>query len=198
MTNLLKVQTVWSGIEGAPYYSTMHFGAGADEVESQEAADAMTSFWNICEPIIRSGLTWEITPEVLVFNDVDGALVRADVIVGGFGAGTNVGEILPRAASGLVRWSTGVVVGRRFLRGRTFIPLPTETNNDVLGVPTAGYKTTLQSAIDNLLGDITVAPYIWSRPQKDAEGNITRDGDSAPIQSGTVWDEWAYLRSRRD
>lgn len=188
MTNLLKVQTVWTGIEGAPYYTTLHFGAGADDVASQDAVDAVETLWQSLEVIIRSGLTWTVNPEVIVFRDTDGGLVRTDTVTALTGIGDNTGEILPRASSGLVRFSTGVVVGRRFLRGRMFIPLPTETSNDTVGKPTSAYKTSVQSALDALLANGDVALYIWSRT----------GGTSAPVQSATVWDEWAYLRSRRD
>jgi hypothetical protein len=94
------------------------------------------------------------------------------------------------------------VVGGRRLRGRTFVPAPVEGASITNGIPSAAYRTALQNAADNMIGDPDVDLVIWSRPRAaDPEAVppvAARAGSHAIVGSATTWAKWAVLRSRRD
>lgn len=88
----------------------------------------------------------------------------------GAGAGTVVGDLMPRQVSALIRLMTNVA-GRRG-RGRMYVPFPSETSNGIAGTPTAAFNTLIENFADALevdlvlapaAGPITLRPCIWSR-----------------------------------
>lgn len=188
MTNILRLQTVWSGIEGAPYYSTMYATSDGLAAGAEASQSAVKTFWDSLLPRIRSGLRYDMDAQVEEIDDATGNLTGAYPVTPRTGFATNIAEILPIQTCGLVQWTTGVIVGRRLLRGRTFIPLPTESENDTLGVPTTAYSGALRVAAAALISSASIELLVWSRTH----------GVSHVVTNGTVWSKWAGLRTHRD
>lgn len=187
MADLCRLRTSWTGLQGAPYLSTIYF-ARVDSTTASDAADAVAALWSGCAADIRSTLAWEVEPDVATIDDVTGALVGVDNISGGHaGNGTSTQESLPFATQGLLRLASNTVVSGRILKGHLFIPGPTE-NVGGEGTPTSGYKSSVLAAWADLLASGPAIPVIWSR----------KHGVSAPVLSASVWAQWAVLRSRRD
>jgi hypothetical protein len=89
---------------------------------------------------------------------------------------------------------TGVVVGTRLLRGRSYIgPMAVVTNLN--GVPTAASKTSLTTAGGSLLTGATAsAPVVWHRPDP-----VTHTGGIIQTVTGVAVDsKYWIMRSRRD
>jgi membrane-associated protease RseP (regulator of RpoE activity) len=101
--------------------------------------------------------------------------------------GTNAGQQLPWQSQWLVRWRTGVYVGGREVRGRTFIPGPT-VNGQLSGIPTSAAITALDTASTTLANDATAALAVWSKARGVAEN----------VSAASTWNRFASLRSRRD
>jgi hypothetical protein len=78
----------------------------------------------------------------------------------GVGAGTVVGDILPRQVRGIITLRTDLAGPAH--RGRCYIPFPCELDNALGGVPVAGYMTNL-----NALGTVMLA----NTPALGAAGN---------------------------
>lgn len=187
MASILRVRTTWSGYQGVPYLST-HYFARTDGDSAAFAADAVAALWVGAKDVISSSLSWNVEPEVAVLDSTTGTLTGVDNVAGGrSGTGDASGEILPFSTQGLLRLSTADVVSGRILRGHTFIPGGTEAHNN-LGVPTPGYRTVINAAFTDMFESPSTALIVWSRTH----------GAIGPVLSGSCWDQWAVLRSRRD
>jgi hypothetical protein len=105
-------------------------------------------------------------------------------------AGASASEPSPWAAQVLARWRTGVYVGGREVRGRTFFPGPLESN-----------------ITDGVLPVVAVNAYdlIWSTHLADADTLAAGDrviwsqthGAAYNVSSASTWNQLAVMRSRR-
>lgn len=187
MASILRVRTTWTGYQGVPYLST-HYFTRTDGDSAGFAADAVQALWVGCESIISNQLSWNVEPEVAVLESTTGALTGVDNIAGGLsGTGTNGAQVNPFSTQGLIRWQTNDVVSGRILRGHTFVPGSCESDNEG-GVPSSGYKTAVAAAVSDMLASPSQFHIIWSR----------KHGAIGPVLSGSCWQQWAVLRSRRD
>lgn len=181
---MLRVSTVMTGVPGAPYYSNMFFD-GTDAPAASAASDAVHVFWT------SFGAAMMNTIDIQVESDVDLVDAATGQVTGQFNvpqtpiAATGVGTPLPWANQGLVRWTTGVFVNGRQLRGRTFIPAMQEENSQ-LGVPLPASLALWQPWITALA--TTGGFGIYSQTHRQF----------ALVEAGSPWDNWATLRSRRD
>lgn len=184
---MLRVQTTWTGPSGGPFYTLMHFD-GDTSGEAEPAATAVLNFWTAMQAAISSQVTRHVEEEVLRIDPATGNVTA--VFTGAarpFTAGGATGSPLPWHTQGLMRWRTGVFIAGRELRGRTFIPGLTEDANDN-GRPNSSMVTSANNAAATLIGAATADLTIWS-PTHGVEHTAA---------SGTLWNEWGLLRSRRD
>lgn len=186
---MLRVTTVWGGVgQGLPYYSTHYFG-GETSGEAAAAAAAVAEYWNDNSQIITTGLVPVVQPEVEVVQPTNGQTIGVHVVTPPESDVAATGDVLPWTTQGLVRWRTGVFVGGREIRGRTFLPGMMEANN-LVGVPAPTWNTIANQAAASLItasvpaGDLVV----YSRTHFQA----------AVVTSGSSWNQWATVRSRRD
>lgn len=199
--SLIRVQTVWSGVAGAPYYTNLYCIGPLSTNNGNDMATAWRVFLTTIAPNIGSGLTATIDPELLEFNEVDGVVTSAGNTIQAPVPMTGGGDVLPRANQALVQWTTGGIVHNRRVRGRTFIPGATEPDNSSSGTPAPAVGTPLQTAIDTYLSTMSGRARIWSRPvtEENATDKVpARPGSAHAILSGKVAPYWAVLRSRRD
>jgi hypothetical protein len=181
------MRTTITGVTGSPYVSTQYF-TGSTDSEAASAASAVGAFFTSIKQKWPTTMSFMVEPFCDVINDATGELVAIANIGGGVsGTGTSAGVPLPWATQGLLRLSTGTVVGGRLLRGRIFVPGTTEIDSDV-GVPTATYTGALTTAYAALVTALPGKLRIWSRT----------NGTSALVSSASPWNQFAVLRSRRD
>lgn len=181
-----RVETVILGVAGTPYLSVMHFD-GTGGTQAQAAADAVSTFWGGIQSAMSSTLTAEVQPEVVEFTLATGQPTGVHSVTGSSTTGSEAGEPLPWATQGLIRWRTGFFAGGREVRGRTFIPGPTE-NRSTAGRPDSAYQTDLQNAASALIGNAEANFGVYS-PTKAAFASAT---------ASSVWGQWAVMTSRRD
>jgi len=187
VASILRVRTAWSGAQGVPYLST-HYFTRVDAGSASAAADAVAALWTGCAEVISNTLDWSVEPEVAVIDSVTGSLTGVDNVGGGnSGSGTSESQILPFTTQGLLRLGTTSVVSGRILKGHTFIPGPTEASSEG-GVPDSAYKTVVAGAYDDLAAVPDAELIVWSRTH----------GATGVVASGSCWEQWAALRSRRD
>lgn len=187
--SLFRIQTVFSGVEGAPFLSTMYFTG--DPLGPAGAVTAVDTFWDNLAGVMATGLLWTVNGEVSEINQETGALVDVHNVTPAGGAGSAGGDRTPAATQGLIKWNTGVVVNGRILRGRTFIPCPNEAQG--AAAPNATYVLALATAGNNLIAS-PAGFQIWHRPTTP----VAADGSSELVQACTAWNKYAVLRSRRD
>jgi hypothetical protein len=177
-----RIRTVWTGPPGAPFLSTHYFNSLL--IVPQLAAEAVDAFWNDCSSHIDDAAVWQIENDVAEIAQDTGDVISVASIGSLGGSGLAGGEQMPAATQGLVRWRTGQYVGGREIRGRTFIPAPTESHGS--SVPNTEY---LQDIAGAAAGLVAMPEFvIWSKQNGLAPG----------VTAASVWNQWAVLRSRRD
>jgi len=189
---LARVRTIWTGpqVVGGGVTDLYFNGSSGDE---DDMVDVVAAFWGALDGDIATGNTATFEPEVVNINEGTGAIISI-VTLGVVPApvvGQSVADQLPTATQGLMRWGTSGIVNNRIVRGRTFLPAMVESNNDN-GQPTTAFGVTADAAALAYIQNGVVLPMIWARP---APG---RAGSQHNVLSGSLWSQWAVLRSRRD
>lgn len=184
---MLRVRTQFSGVQGAPWLSTMFFQAATEDGTTAAAAvSAVGAFWTTVKALINSSITYTTLAQV-DFIDVNGNHTGAANTTPATGTGGAATGILPMAVQGLVQWRTGTYINNREVRGRTFIPGLT-TGALSSGALASASQTTINSAASTLIGNATAHISVWDRTHSGV----------ATVVSGAAWSQFAVLRSRRD
>lgn len=199
MTEMLRVTVNWTGFNGAPGYTNLHFRDFTEGPVDQAMADgsvAKVDSWIAnWQSSLPSTVKFQVNPQVQRIEDTTGDLVGFfNTTPAAQRTGTGTGSY--SAASGMCfNWYTNGVRNGRRIRGRTFVvpvagnalgPDGTLDDTKVTGLRTA--TASLLSATGS--GDFGV----WSRPS----GPGATDGAWWLTTSFTLPDKVAVLRSRRD
>jgi len=198
---LLRVQTVWGGVAGSPYYTNWYCIGPLTTNNGATLHNATHNFLISLQSTLAAGLTAQVQPEILEFNEADGVVTNAGAGNVGLVTFSGLGDQIPHSNQALIQWTTNGIVHNRRVRGRTFIPGALEAENSPTGTPLPAVGNPLQTAIDTLLSTTAGTMRIWARPYKSkgAEDPIPpRPGSAHAIVSGKVAPYWAVLRSRRD
>lgn len=191
MAEVGQVRTILSGFTGAPGYCNMHFfGDPYSGATAASNVTAVVAFWNGVADRLAQGTTFAVQPDVHVFDEVTGALLRVESTSPG--AQSIFAPSGPYAAGvgAVATWNTAAVHGSKQLRGRTFIvPLDGgqyENNGTIgaIGLADIRAAVTTLGAIANF--------GVWGRPIDGA------GGEWSACTGGTVRDHVAWLSSRRD
>ena len=185
---MLRVNGVFTGKPGAPYYNQLHFG-GSTSLEAVAAANAADDFWNHMANALDTQMTWSSGPEVELVDIATGQVTDSFAITPETVDFTGTGEVLPYATQGLLRLRTNTFINGRRVRGRIFIPGVTEFMNTG-GTVILATQTLFQDAGNLLLTSASGAGglVVYSPTHREA----------APVASCAPWDQWAVQRSRRD
>jgi hypothetical protein len=186
---MLRTTVVLSGVTGAPYYSTLHWG-GNTAGQAQAAADAHGHFWNQLQARLDGAMVADVGTDVQQIDPATGQIIQNFVVTGGQVQFSSAAEPVPQATQALLQLRTGDYVNGRELRGRIFIPGITETDS-ILGKPDAALITALINAYDFAMlngGTAAGGHVVYSRTHFQA----------SIVQDVSVWGEFAVLRSRRD
>lgn len=201
--SLVRVQTVWTGVAGAPYYTNLYAIGPLTTNNGNDLANAWHAFLVSLTALLTSGMTATFDPELLEFDETTGNVTGAGNTLAAPVTFTGLGNDLPHSSQGLIQWTTNGIVHNRRVRGRTFIPGVLAAHSDADGRPLPGIDTPVETAIDTLLSTMSGRMRVWSRPfeQKDpdkVDKNPSRLGSAWPIVDGNMAPYWAVLRSRRD
>jgi hypothetical protein len=182
--NLWRVRTAINGGPGGAELSTMFFDASSGS--AQDAADAVRAFWNDVKNYMHTSYVCTVEAAVYTIDSTTGLATGITGTSTTTVTGADNSDPLPPATQGLARWHTGVFIAGRELTGKTFLPGVTEFYSTT-GVPSGAYITAINLAISNLQssGPITFGIYSRTHHQFDQ------------ATSGSVWGQWAVLRSRR-
>lgn len=182
---MYRIRTGMTGSQGGQLLSTQFFNVIGGLTAADAVADLHT-FWTTVAGQIANDLTLQIEQEVAEVDIATGEVTGIVPVSSASISGGDTRNALSWATQGLLRLRTGTYVGGREVRGRVFIPAPTDGNNSN-GQPATGYQTAINAALATLLGSSTSELMVYSRKHRDA----------VPVLSGTVWNQWAVLRSRR-
>lgn len=186
MTLIRKVDVVWTGLGGSPYYSQFFFDH--QEGKASAAATAVSTFFTANAGRIALGLVGAVQDDQTIIESSTGQPVAVEQ----GGSAPNItasgsSEPLPSATQGVLRLRTNVFLNGRRLQGRLFIPSPVE--NDSNGRPSLQYRQ-LWEGSGNTLRTSSVSFGAWVVFSRK---NLV-DGQ---ISAVSCWEQWGVLRSRR-
>lgn len=184
--SVFRVRAAWTGAPvNGPSVSTFFFNDAGGS--AQDASDAVADFLGALDANLSNALTWTTEPEVDTLSVGSGTLEDVTAVTPATGVGGNSDTWLPTTTQGLIRWSTGVITNGRALKGRMFVPGFGE-NNSSAGVPGSATVSGVNTIVNAFVAANTGFFSIWSRTH----------GTLASVISGSMWNQWAYLSSRRD
>lgn len=185
MAALRKIPVAWSGAAGLPGLSIFYAPFGTDA-----GADLMT-FFNAVKGLFPSSVQWQVPTSGDTITDSDGAITGAWTAgTGGSVVGTGSGTYAAGVGA-YINWQTGTIIGRRRLKGRTFLAPFITLNYDSSGSITPTALTTAQAAATALASSGHLV--IWHRPTSIGAA----DGGSGAVVAGQVPDQVTSLRTRR-
>ena len=200
--SLVRVQTIWTGVGGSPYYTNLYALGPAATNNGNDLAQAWSVFLASLAGVLRSGLQAAIDTELLEFDETNGNVTGAGTTTAVGTNFTGAGDPLPPANQLLIHWTTNGIVHNRRVRGRTFLPGALESHNSGIGTALPIVGTPVQTGLTQLLTTMAGRMRVWSQPfvQTDPTNikNPTRLGSAHAISASSVDGKWAILRSRRD
>lgn len=184
---MLRVRTLFTGVDGSPYYSNLYF-PGTLSTDAQSRADAVRTFWFGLTTLLRTPMLATIDPFVPVISESTGEVTGGFTVTPPAQVGfTSTGAAMPPANQMLIRLSTPTYFAGRRLKGKLYIPGLTENTNDPGGVVSPTDRGTVLTALAPLLTGANRLG-VWSR----------KNGAFVQVDGASAWEKWAMLRSRRD
>lgn len=195
-----RMRVTLNGFAGAPGVNTFFFfGSSPSTFTATDAAQARTAletFFGALKTFYPNTTSILCDSSADILDPVTG-LVAGSVSAGAATGITGTGGLsgAPRSAAMCISWSTGQAVGRRILRGRTFLS-PTVvgvwgSDGNLQSSYIATATTAAQALVDAAGADLA----IWHRPKPLTSGN---NGLAANVVSFKINKVGAVLRSRRD
>ena len=194
-----RVQAIMTGFAGAPGLMQFYFnGAAAGSFTTADATAAVAAvraLINSCSGVFPGSVAIQVQSAVETLEATTGQLIGVEAatpvaVVAATGTGTVV-----IAQGPLIQWFTGLVVGRRLLRGRTFLTPSTQNDLASTGTVAPAVIVTVLAAANAYIATTGPSPVIWHRPVPYATG---ANGVASEIVSAQVPSTVAVLRSRRD
>lgn len=184
MSNLKRIQVVYTGLPGLPGTSTWY--GHEDGVSTHDQVAAVLAFYTSLATTLRSGLHITVPDTAEIVDSTNGQTTGLDDTgAGGTVECSNNGGETTWGTQILCQLRTGFYTSGRELRGRIFIPGATQDDTDS-GFPSAALISAVQTPLDTLIGSANLAVY------------STTHRTWASVSSGGVWSKYALMRSRRD
>lgn len=186
MSNVFRVRVLWTGGVPGGGISTFY----KDDTTPVDLSNLKT-FFTALAPFLPPAVVISIPNNVDSIRVSDGAL-QANIPATGSGTVTGGGNSAYSAGVGaFINWQTGVVVGRRMLKGRTFVAPLAQGLASTDGTLNDSLRSSLDAAA---LALVAHAEYmIWHRPTPA----LPTSGDARVITSAQTIDRVTALKTRR-
>nr|CRY97325.1 hypothetical protein [uncultured prokaryote] len=192
-TNLTGTAVVGGGV------SDFYFG-GDSVADPQAAVDAVAAAWDVFTVQTKGWVASWDTAQAVIDAATGIQQLFTTVTPPANVAAAGAGDMVANATQALVKYQTAGVVAGRSVRGKTFIP-GQQVNNIVNGKVSAGFMARGPDFVDALMAAAPDAVFgIYSRPFTPGVGDTRppRSGSFHEVIGGTLWSQFAVLRSRRD
>jgi len=187
---------LWSQFGGQAAVNRIRYEVTASVGLLVTYSDVLTEFAGIFPSLMRALLSVQATYRGLGIREINNPLKPAPAYDDqDTGVGDIAGDVLPSQVAGLLSFQT-LFVGPA-LRGRIYLPFPSEGSNSSGGAPVAQYQTDLAIlgtvavaplVVTNGASSITLTPVIWHR----ASQTTTR------ITTFRARGQWATQRRRAE
>lgn len=198
MASVYRITAVWSGFTGAPGYSKFSFSDLTDATSRNAAGAKVRQLFEDLKPYRGNAMSVLVNPSIDEFDMATGALTGSAAMttpptasVGTGGTGVYAG-----GAGFCVTWNTSLILGRRRVRGRTFF-VPSLVCFDADGTLSPTAVAAISTAANTFLALTAPRPNVWSRQWSTSSPPVQIGGALAPVDSFTLRDMTAQLRSRR-
>lgn len=183
--SMFRLRSVFTGVAGCPWYVNTHH-EGTISSEAEAAATALQAFWQTQQATIPGPIRVDIEQTAVVIDPATGLQTGQLPVSAHSVSFSSSGAGLPHQVQALIRLGTGSYEGGRQIKGRIFVPGLITGASTGQGTLNANVITSLQAAATTLSTDSKLV--IYSKKNKSA----TR------VQTVSVWDQFATLRTRRD
>ena len=182
MVSLNRIRIGWTSTIGIDGVSTFY-----TQVSPSTAIPQLVNFFVALQPYVPTDVTWSCPSSGTTIDAASGQNIAAWVApttapFGGLATGSYA-----KPCGVLVNWNTGLFIGGRALRGKTFVVPATTNSFDTDGNVTAACKTALTNAGNTLAS---------SAAQLEVYSTSTRQ--HGIITTAAVPTKAVVLRSRRD
>lgn len=182
-----QIRVLWTAAGGAGGETAMHF------LDSASTADILTdvnAFLLALQPRLASTTSAVASPNIRTLDTSTGVLVNeVGITPPAAVVGTGGATAVPNASQGLIRLRTTLVINRRFLQGRIYVPGMGTSTMLATGEVNPAAVTSLAAAGNVLV--LGARSVVWHRPVAGSGGTIS------PISSASGWTEFAVQRRRR-
>jgi hypothetical protein len=198
VTSVYRVTALWDGFHGAPGYSKFSFADLTDATSRNAAGAKVRELFQTLRVGMASSWTVQVQPTVEEFDMATGALIGAAAMTTppAVVTGTLTGSNYAGGSGYCITWNTGLIIGRRRVRGRTFF-VPAINVFDTDGTINSGSHTLISGAAATFTALTAPRPHIWSRQWSGTTPPVQVGGALAPVDSYTLKDMASQLRSRR-
>lgn len=194
-----RIQVILTGFSGAPGLINLYWnGATSGAFTAGDATTAVAAARALLDAIkagFSASCTMQVQANVETMDAQTGQLVgvvAAAPVAAVLGTGSGTTLV---AEGPLLQWLTGDVVGRRLVRGRTFV-VPSASSALVTGGQVLGsFVAAALAAMATYIATVGPSPVIWHRPVPFSTG---ANGSAHEIIAAGVPLTVAVLRSRRD
>lgn len=189
-STLRRVEVQVTGVAGSPYYIVGYFTA--DSGTTNQCITAWMTF--VAGVTSGSSIAWPsgalITAQdvVQLVDPATGQPVGTEVGTALSVTGTGTGQMMSPATQILTEWHTNNYLNGREVRGRTNHPCVRAADATTSGAPSGATISGWNSAASALIGDANTVFVIWSK----------KNGQWFAAESGSTWNKFSVLRSRRD
>lgn len=204
MARLWRLQFGLSGWEGGPGVNTFHTtvppNPGIDTVN--DVVMLFLTAYSTVSDYFAEDITIAPPSEVLEIDMATGelqeihAVAVTDTIFSGAGA-----DAMSRATMGKLQFRTDAIVDGRRVHGGVFLgPVGTNALSDTGGIAPP-FIAAAKNAFDGLMNAVAFTEArlaVYQRPRKAGASLPARDGSFGHVQSVSLWNRPAVLRSRRD
>lgn len=208
MAQLMRMRWVGTGPAAQdPVLLQTFYRPGTIGGSTSDATDILAKFKTFLTANVTNfytGMVYRPQLNLDVIDDVAGDLVNSwSGTDPGSVTGTGSGDPLSPALAWVIRLPTATVVRKRFVKGRIFFGIPSESRSDAPGgTPSAAGAVVMQTAMNAFMTSFISGTQlvIWARPVYNADRTVRlHDGTNAPVISATVRsDGWGTQRRRRN
>lgn len=198
MPTAYRVAAVWGGFQGAPGYSKFTFMDLVDDTSRNAAGAAVRAFFFAVKQYMDTTWTISVQPNIQGFDMASGTLTSetsmttTPAVVSGAGPATTWA-----GGSGyVISWRTGGIFNGRRLQGRTFM-VPALAVFETNGTLTSTVIADATAAGNALIAASGAQFAIWGKQYSTVDPKLQIGGALFPVESCTVKDMAAQLRSRR-
>lgn len=199
MTSVFRVTAVWSGFTGAPGYTKFSWSDLTDATSRNAAGAKVKQLFDDLKAYRQIQMSVQVQPQIDEFDVATGALLgsAAMTVVPAASPGQITNATAFAGGAGFcLTWNTGLILNRRRVRGRTFM-VPGMGCYDIDGTLTSAAVTAIGTAATTFLALTAPRPNVWSRQYNTSSPPVQVGGALAPVDSYTLRDNAAQLRSRR-